>query len=172
MHIKIEENPQNNVLKIYLPQPLVADGKVVFVQTGRSGLLRRIWEIENIDWCLIIPELLAIKYNGPNGEDIKALLLAEITDYFAEQGQLLPAENEADRADFAQAVADVFIRPTLNRDKGDVKLKFVSSEQIEAEFVGHCAGCPYAQNTLQNVVMKTLQKYLPEVTKISLKETV
>ena len=41
---------------------------------------------------------------------------------------------------------------------------------LQVQFTGHCAGCPYAQNTLQNVIVKTFKRYLPQIKEVRLKE--
>jgi Fe-S cluster biogenesis protein NfuA len=62
------------------------------------------------------------------------------------------------------------VRPTLYRDNGGIEVLSVESGVVLMAFTGHCAGCPYALNTLNNVVSKTLKKYLPQIRAVQIKE--
>jgi Fe-S cluster biogenesis protein NfuA len=66
----------------------------------------------------------------------------------------------------AEALADALIRPTLNRDNGDIVIHGIKDGVMELSFTGHCAGCPYAANTLQNVIMRTFLRYMPQIKEI------
>ena len=68
--------------------------------------------------------------------------------------------------EIAEAIADAFIRPTLFRDNGNIEFLQLQNNILTLRFTGHCAGCPYAQNTLNNVVARTLKKYLPQLEQV------
>jgi Fe-S cluster biogenesis protein NfuA len=70
----------------------------------------------------------------------------------------------------AEALADALIRPILGKDNGGICIHNINNRVMELSFTGHCSGCPYAQNTLQNVVSKTFLRYLPQIKEIKLRE--
>ncbi|MDR0888939.1 MAG: NifU family protein [Coriobacteriales bacterium] len=59
------------------------------------------------------------------------------------------------------------IRPALQADGGDVKLRSISDDGVvEVELEGACKGCPMSQLTLANSVERVLKDHIPEVTKV------
>lgn len=56
-----------------------------------------------------------------------------------------------------QAVIDQ-IRPTLQRDGGDVELVDVTDGMVKVRLTGACKGCPMSQQTLKNGIEKFLKK--------------
>lgn len=66
---------------------------------------------------------------------------------------------------------DLRIRPQLQADGGDIVFhKYHASGenkgQVELELIGACVGCPYASETLKNIVEETLRYFIPEVTSV------
>lgn len=172
MQIKIEKVESKNVLNYYLPQTLLPD-TVLIVQkasTCNDELTDRILDISGVMRCMIADNTVSVQYSPTAFEEIKALVMAEIDDFVADNRQLtIPPQNSISLKEQAEAVADAFIRPTLNRDKGDIELHTVTDGVLELSFTGHCAGCPYAQNTLQNVVIRTFRRYIPQIKDVRLK---
>jgi Fe-S cluster biogenesis protein NfuA len=41
---------------------------------------------------------------------------------------------------------------------------------LNLKFIGHCAGCPFAQNTFNNVVSKELKRLVPDIKEIRLEK--
>ncbi|MBU0625836.1 NifU family protein [Patescibacteria group bacterium] len=62
------------------------------------------------------------------------------------------------------------IRPGLQQDGGDVEV--VSFEEktgvLQVRFTGHCATCPFAQQTLKQGIEKTLKEMVPAVKSVEL----
>jgi Fe-S cluster biogenesis protein NfuA len=60
------------------------------------------------------------------------------------------------------------VRPGLKADGGDVE--FVSfndkSGDLTVKLMGMCVGCPMSQMTLQEGILKEVQKHVPEVKNI------
>jgi Fe-S cluster biogenesis protein NfuA len=52
------------------------------------------------------------------------------------------------------------IRPSLQRDGGDIELVDVKEDKIYVRLMGHCRGCAYSQMTLKNGVEEFLKKQL------------
>ncbi|MEJ2690241.1 MAG: NifU family protein [Deltaproteobacteria bacterium] len=56
------------------------------------------------------------------------------------------------------------IRPTLQKDGGDVVLIDVSDDGVvTVQLTGACKGCPMSQMTLKNGIEKFLRAEVPEV---------
>jgi len=56
------------------------------------------------------------------------------------------------------------IRPTLQKDGGDVVLVDVSKDGVvTVQLTGACKGCPMSQMTLKNGIEKFLKAEVPEV---------
>lgn len=59
------------------------------------------------------------------------------------------------------------IRPSLQRDGGDVKLVEITDDgKVKVRLQGHCAGCAHAQQTLKFGIERALKQYVPEVTEV------
>jgi len=59
------------------------------------------------------------------------------------------------------------IRPTLNRDGGDVALVDITADGIvKVQLTGACKGCPMSQMTLKNGIEKFVKSEVPEVTAV------
>lgn len=171
MQIKIEELPEAKIINFYPVQNIAMTETLAAANKNSAAentLLRNITEIEEIERCMVAPDIVSVKHRAENTEDVKALVLAEIDDFLSE-GNQLSAEKKLSDKEYAEAVADALIRPTLNRDNGDIEIHSAENGVVELSFTGHCAGCPYAQNTLQNVVTRTFLKYMPHLWEVKLK---
>lgn len=59
------------------------------------------------------------------------------------------------------------VRPSLQRDGGDVELVEVTEEGVvKVRLTGACHGCPMAQMTLQMGIERYLKQQVPEVTTV------
>lgn len=127
----------------------------------------------NVEQCLLCNNLLAIKIAPQSAfsEDMYMEFLAQLDDFFAQDLPRTIKATNADLQDLAEAVADSFIRPTLMRDQGNVEISKIEGNILYVKFTGHCAGCPYAKNTLNNVVAKVFKQYLPLINGIVMQES-
>jgi Fe-S cluster biogenesis protein NfuA len=55
------------------------------------------------------------------------------------------------------------IRPSLQRDGGNVELVDVEDGVVKVRLTGACGGCPMSQMTLKNGIEAVLKKEVPEV---------
>jgi len=70
------------------------------------------------------------------------------------------------REDMKEKVEEALaqVRPTLQRDGGDVELVEVTEEGVvKVRLTGACHGCPMAQMTLQVGIERFLKQLVPEV---------
>ncbi|MEW6429668.1 MAG: NifU family protein [Thermodesulfobacteriota bacterium] len=59
------------------------------------------------------------------------------------------------------------IRPTLQKDGGDVVLIDVSDDGVvTVQLTGACKGCPMSQMTLKNGIEKFIRSEVPEVKEV------
>ncbi|MBQ8481849.1 MAG: NifU family protein [Alphaproteobacteria bacterium] len=172
MLIKTENLSSKSVINFYLPNnTATAKSMLLFVSSAdcKNDFVQEIFSMSGVIYCLLAENLISIKYaDSSDKEAIKALALACIDDYI----QGLPDFDGGcdDLSLKCEALANALIRPTLNRDNGDIVMSLLSENILQVQFTGHCAGCPYAQNTLQNVIVKTFKHYLPQINEVRLKE--
>lgn len=55
------------------------------------------------------------------------------------------------------------IRPALQADGGDVELVGVDDGVVKVTLKGACAGCPVAEMTLKQGILRVLKEEIPEV---------
>ena len=172
MQIKIEHFTARRTLLFYLPeQNMPAAVFATPKQPSESALIQSIVNLGSVIHCLLTPTLLAVKYaQNANPADIQALTLAELDENAAQIKINEPIRNLPLEAETLEAVTDAFIRPTLFRDNGDVEIIDCKDNILTLRFCGHCAGCPYAQNTLNNVIMRVFRKYFPQITDVRMTE--
>ncbi|MFH1015834.1 MAG: NifU family protein [Chloroflexota bacterium] len=58
------------------------------------------------------------------------------------------------------------IRPSLQRDGGDVELVEVSNGTVKVKLTGACVGCPMSTLTLQMGIERVLKQEIPEIKKV------
>ena len=55
------------------------------------------------------------------------------------------------------------VRPSLQRDGGDVELVDVNDGIVRVRLTGACGGCPMATVTLKEGIERYIQEVIPEV---------
>ncbi len=58
------------------------------------------------------------------------------------------------------------VRPSLQRDGGDVEFVDYTDGIVEVKLKGACAGCPLSQLTIKNYVEKLLKEKIPEIKEV------
>ena len=173
MQIRTEHFGARQILLFYLPGGFYSSGAEIIEKENvcESEFLNNLLNIDGIIQCLLTPELLAVKYEQTaNSEDIEALVLAEIDDYSETPPFFGISKELAFNTQSIEMIADAFIRPTLYRDGGDIEIIGLQDNVLRLRFIGKCAGCPYAQNTLNNVVVKVFKQYFPQMEKVQTEE--
>lgn len=174
MQIKLETLEKTHIINFYPAEAIMIDGVLCVsgsVDTVTTDLCKNLLTLAGVERVLITPDLVSIRYNGQAAvEELKMLVMSEIDDYFAVPYSLSGNLSAQTVKECAEALADALIRPTLNRDNGDIIIQQINDGIMELSFTGHCAGCPYAANTLQNVIMRTFLRYMPQIKEIKQKE--
>ncbi|TXT63176.1 MAG: hypothetical protein BAJALOKI3v1_420025 [Promethearchaeota archaeon] len=59
------------------------------------------------------------------------------------------------------------IRPSLQRDGGDVELLEITEDGVvKVRLQGHCAGCVHAQQTLKLGIERAVKQFVPDVKEV------
>jgi Fe-S cluster biogenesis protein NfuA len=59
------------------------------------------------------------------------------------------------------------IRPQLQMDGGDVEIVEIKDDGIvKLRLMGHCAGCPFSQQTIKMGIERALKQFVPEVKEV------
>lgn len=59
------------------------------------------------------------------------------------------------------------IRPQLQMDGGDVELLSIEDDgTVKVKLLGHCAGCPFSQQTVKLGIERALKQFVPEVKEV------
>jgi Fe-S cluster biogenesis protein NfuA len=77
-------------------------------------------------------------------------------------------QKTQETADFRQAVEKSLqgIRPALQAEGGDVEFVGLEGKVVKVRLTGACAGCPFAQLTLQSGIERRLKHEVPEVERV------
>ncbi len=174
MQIKLETLEKTRIINFYPAEKVKIEGLLCLNNSAdilNTSLSSNLMELEGAERLLISPDFISIRHSAAVAvEDLKMLAMAEIDDYFAAPYALAGNLSVQTETECAEALADALIRPTLNRDNGDIVIHHIKDGIMELSFTGHCAGCPYAANTLQNVIMRTFLRYMPQIKEIKQKE--
>jgi len=82
--------------------------------------------------------------------------------------QTQKTENAGAASDLMERVEAALdkVRPSLQRDGGDIKLLDVVDGVAKVKLQGACAGCPMSQMTLTWGVEQALKKEVPEIVRV------
>lgn len=171
MIIETQSTPDADVLNFFPPQKLLPDNHAEFMDSKslrHSPLAENLFDIGGIKSIFMTPDMISItKEDNADWDTLKPQILAEIMDFLTSGQDVIISKNdnneETDVISSIISLLNARIRPAVARDGGDIK--FCSFEQgiVYVEMLGHCAGCPYASQTLKEGVEKILQTYIPEV---------
>jgi Fe-S cluster biogenesis protein NfuA len=64
------------------------------------------------------------------------------------------SKNDADTVSLIINLLNARIRPTIQKDNGDIQFRDFDDGVVYVEMLGRCVGCPYASRTLKDGVEK------------------
>ncbi len=175
MIIETQATSDENVLNFYSPVQLLKSGSAEFVDAKslrKSPLAEQIFDLGGIVSVLLTPDMVSVtKADDETWDNLKPLVLAEITDYLAmgEAPVTIAIDEENDKQAIVQQIEGLLnarIRPAVKRDGGDIVYKDFKDGVVFVEMRGACAGCPYAMVTLKDGVEKILKTYIPAVKEV------
>ncbi len=170
MRIETQMSSDNNLMHFYPEKKLdiknsseYSDAKSI----RRSPLAENLFDLGDIKSVMITPDCISVTKNDSGSWDIlKPQILAEIMDFLI-SGQEIVLENKTMSAEELEhkinGLLNARIRPTIQKDGGDIAVKKIENGIVYVELQGKCVGCPYAQRTLKDGVEKIIRNYIPEV---------
>lgn len=75
--------------------------------------------------------------------------------------------GKTERAEI-EKVLDEEVRPKLLLHQGDVEIVAWKGEILQVRLTGHCAGCPSAMLTTEEIIETAVTKRIPEIRKVVL----
>lgn len=69
-------------------------------------------------------------------------------------------------------VCDEFVRPSLLKHYGDIKLLSFEDGILRFKLLGQCSGCPSAKYTVEDIIAGPLMENVPEIKQVMLENTV
>lgn len=129
-----------------------------------------------------IAELIA----NSTWEDLKMHVSALLTDHMYSgephialdaphpHSDTIPAEGDSEVVLAIKELVRTAIRPLLQEDGGDIRFDGfdAAAGEMRVELLGACRRCPSSRNTLQDVIERTTQHWIPEVLRVVPVETV
>ena len=163
--IEIEKTLNPNVLNFYTDKPLLDEGQSIYAdKTAQTdhALIKDIFSVGGIKRALLLPDMLFIeKEDTADFELLSPLLMAFLIEY----GKIEASDKELTLSKI-EALIEARIRPFLVRDDGNIDVIGFNNGVLSIRFQGHCKGCPHADQTLKNIIERTLKKYLPQITEV------
>ncbi|MBR1605960.1 MAG: NifU family protein [Alphaproteobacteria bacterium] len=171
MIIETQTTADPNTLNFFPPQKILPDNCAEFIDSKslrQSPLAENLFDLGDITAVFMTTDMISVtKSPEADWATLKPQILAEMMDFLT-SGEAIVINHQHPKTDndlIQQIISllNVRIRPAVQRDEGDIK--FVSFKQgvVYVEMLGHCAGCPYASQTLKDGVEKILRNYIPEV---------
>ena len=62
-----------------------------------------------------------------------------------------------------EKILDTYVRPLLRTHGGDMQVVDFTDGVVKFKLHGHCAGCPAADFTTENLIQTELMEHMPEV---------
>ena len=172
MRIETQNSIDENIMHFYPEGGLniqssseYSDAKSV----RKSPLAENLFDLGNISSVMITPDCISVtKESTISWKVLKPQILAEIMDFLTSGAEIVIESDDTDEENLLRKIEgliNVRIRPAIQKDGGDIKLKHFENGVVYVELQGKCVGCPYAQRTLKDGVEKLLKTYISEVKK-------
>ena len=166
MHIERKRISDTEII-LYFSAPLSVVGSLYADKTNKPSslpfLLQNIFDTPDCSVILLTQDFLYLKSTNKNNlEDVELAAIAEIDDY-ASASNSQEITDLSISTDKIELILKTAVAPFLQKDGGDISLKYCKDNIAYVHFLGKCNGCPYAQKTLKERVEKTLIRYLPQI---------
>lgn len=173
MIIKTQDTFDENIKNFYPEEKFFNTDETEFADAKslrKSPLAEAIFDIGGIESVLIASDMVSVKKeNNALWEDLAPQIMAEILDFIATGAAVIIGSQQENNNDLIKKVlslTDARIRPALNKDGGDIEIKYFEDGILWVELKGKCAGCPYAMRTLKDGVEKILKNYIPQIKEV------
>ncbi|MBQ8870498.1 MAG: NifU family protein [Alphaproteobacteria bacterium] len=173
MIIKLEQVSDENICNFY-PEDNIFEGEAIECFDSKtlkkSPLAETLFDIEGVDRVLITKNMVSVKKNKDFlWEDLAPQIMSEIIDFIVTGAPMVIIDKNDSSQEIIRKIIsliDARIRPTLNKDGGDIEIKNFTGGILEVELTGKCSGCPYAMRTLKEGVEKILKTYIPQIKEV------
>ncbi len=170
MQIEIQESVDKNIMHFYPEGGLKIAGSSEYSDAKsirKSPLAEALFDLGGIRSVMMTPDCISVtKVENISWDVLKPQILAEIMDFLVSGAEVVLDGENADDDELLKKIEGLLsarIRPAIQKDGGDIKLKHFEDGIAYVELQGKCVGCPYAQRTLKDGVEKLLKTYIPEV---------
>ena len=177
MFIQTEVTPNPDSLK-FLPGMRVldhgvADFKTVEAAKASSPLAAALFQIDGVTGVFLSTDYVTVSKDGAADWGLlKAHILATLMTHFTSGLPALHARPAAQKSTDdplilrIQDVLDMYIRPAVARDGGDIELESFEDGVLYVRMRGACSGCPSSTATLKDGIEAMLRAYVPEVIEV------
>ncbi len=185
MFIQTEATPNPDSLK-FLPGMPVLDHGVAEFKTEKdartaSPLAAALFQIDGVTNVFMSTDYVTVsKETAADWGLLKAHILAALMTHFTSGLPVLhdaapavatPRRQAQSGDDEAlvlriQDVLDMYIRPAVARDGGDIEVDSFEDGVLYVRMRGACSGCPSSTATLKDGIENMLRHYVPEVIEV------
>lgn len=187
MLIETQPTPNPQVMKFLPNAPVMGEAAPVEFEradkASSSPLAAALWGVEGVEAVFFGRDFIAIRKrdDGPEWGQIKAELLGVMVDHFTAQTPLFtenspqaspagtasaPNGNMDDTEKEIRRLLDLYVRPALAGDGGDVLFQSYEEGVLYLRLRGACVGCPSATMTMKQGIENLLRHYLPQLREV------
>ena len=176
MFVQTEITPNPNSLK-FLPGKTVSNEgsfEITRKDETNNDLIRNLLSINGVEGIFLGKDFISVnKYDEISWDEIKHIVISLINDFYSNGKDCVIEknlyENNEDLKDIEKKIVQILdqkIRPSVEKDGGDIKFKEFKDGVVTVQLQGSCSGCPSSTITLKQGVQNLLCHYLPEVKEV------
>ena len=176
MFVQTETTPNPNSLK-FLPGKTVSNGgsfEIFKKDDVKNELIRNLMSVNGVEGIFLSKDFISInKYEDTSWDEIKHIVISLINDFYSSGKEFVidksPFESNENLGEIEKKIVQILeqkIRPSVEKDGGDIKFKEFKDGVVTVQLQGSCSGCPSSTITLKQGVQNLLCHYLPEVKEV------
>tara|TARA_B100001287_G_scaffold263947_1_gene255318 strand:+ start:1671 stop:2246 length:576 start_codon:yes stop_codon:yes gene_type:complete len=150
-YLKIEDTESNTLIRKIFSLPFI---KEIFISKNYLSVKKH----KNIDWIDVTNQLRILIQESLNKG---VIVLSQKKIIKAKK----PAKSNSKLLKRIDEILDVFIRPGIHMDGGDIELIECTGGVLKVFLKGACSGCPSSQMTLKNGIETILKDKMPNEVK-------
>lgn len=178
MFIRTESTPNPDSVKFMPEQQMLEPGQSIdfenAMSAARSPLAKMLFRNDSVQRVFIGSTFVTVtKDEDADWEDIKPIIFADLTEFFASGEEVLLGEVpisdttilETDSEDVAliKTLIETRIRPSIQDDGGDLTFKGFIDGVVFLQLQGSCTSCPSSSVTLKSGIEKMLKHWSSSV---------
>ena len=150
-YLKIEDTESNTLIRKIFSLPFI---KEIFISKNYLSVKKH----KNIDWIDVTNQLRILIQESLN----KGVIVVSKKKIIKAKK---PAKSNSKLLKRIDEILDVFIRPGIHMDGGDIELIECTDGVLKVFLKGACSGCPSSQMTLKNGIETILKEKMPNEVK-------